>query len=208
MCVLSWKLNFFIYNNIKIYDCFYLSWIFKRSVWYFKPCQFLQYEYQFKSTNYLYCVIQVWIPNCKNLEKIIYTVISVMYKGLYHAFGTKILQYIIPVSFNTKCVSVYTVKYNWWLGVGLHLTKIVTWKKLFYTTSAIYWYDIAFLVSKQFSKADLMKEISGNPLYRFGKQISWNASKPSSVKEIDIKCHLLIIGNEHIKTASRKYLVF
>lgn len=30
-----------------------------------------------------------------------------------------------------------------------------------------------------------MKETTGNPLYRFGKQISWNASKPSSVKEID-----------------------
>lgn len=27
-----------------------------------------------------------------------------MYKGLYHAFGTQILRYIIPVSFNTKCV--------------------------------------------------------------------------------------------------------
>lgn len=99
-----WTLILFIYNNIKIYDCFHLAWIFKRSVWYFKPCQFLQYEYQFKSTNYLYCVIQVWIQNCKNLEKIIYTVISVMYKGLYHAFGTQILRYIIPVSFNTKCV--------------------------------------------------------------------------------------------------------
>lgn len=132
MCVL-WTLIFFIYNNIKIYDCFYLSWIFKRSVWYFKPCQFLQYEYQFKSTNYLYCVIQVWIQNCKNLEKIIYTVISVMYmyEGLYHAFGTQILRYIIPVSFNTKCVSVYTVKCIWWLAVGLHLEKTITWKKCF-----------------------------------------------------------------------------
>lgn len=42
-----------------------------------------------------------------------------------------------------------------------------------------------FLVSKQFSKADYMEEIAGNPLYRFGKRISWNASKPSSLKEID-----------------------
>lgn len=50
---------------------------------------------------------------------------------------------------------------------------------------ATYWYDIAFLVSKQFSKADYMEEITGNPLYRFGKRISWNASKPSSLKEID-----------------------
>lgn len=56
---------------------------------------------------------------------------------------------------------------------------------LFHTTTAIYWYGIAFLVSKQFSIADLMEAITGNPLYRFGKRISWNASKLSSVKEID-----------------------
>lgn len=97
--------------------------------------QFLHYEYQFKSTiaNYLYCVIQVWIQNCKNLKKkkIIYTLISVMYKGIYHAFGTQILQYIIPVFFNTNSVSVYTVKCIWWLSVGLHLTRIVTWKICF-----------------------------------------------------------------------------
>lgn len=30
-----------------------------------------------------------------------------------------------------------------------------------------------------------MEEMTGNPLYRFGKRISWNASKPYSVKEID-----------------------
>lgn len=58
-------------------------------------------------------------------------------------------------------------------------------KNLYYAKTATYWYDIAFLVSKQFSKADYMEEITGNPLYRFGKRISWNASKPSSLKEID-----------------------
>lgn len=131
MCVFAWTFTiiskhmivFFCHGFLKeVYDI--LSHVI----------QFLHYEYQFKSTiaNYLYCVIQVWIQNCKNLKKkIIYTLISVMYKGIYHAFGTQILQYIIPVFFNTNSVSVYTVKCIWWLSVGLHLTRIVTWKICF-----------------------------------------------------------------------------
>lgn len=60
----------------------------------------------------------------KNLEKkIIYTEISVMYKWLYLAFGTQILQYIIPVYFNTKSVPANTVKcIGGEFGVGLQRT--------------------------------------------------------------------------------------
>lgn len=44
-----------------------------------------------------------------------------------------------------------------------------SYRKNWFATYCI-WYDIAFLVSKQFSKADYMEEVTGNPLYRFGKE--------------------------------------
>lgn len=56
---------------------------------------------------------------------------------------------------------------------------------MFYTASTIKWYEIAFLVCKQCSKADYMERIKAIHYKDLDNELSLNASKPLSVTEID-----------------------